>query len=297
MKSVFSQFKQELDQLNALYASYKSAIPVKRLDSLGFIERDFPKIENMTPDFLFFKEGYAFVVECKSGFLTSKDIGQLRRYLSFDVKNIEKTIHKSVRKEYHIYRYDVFLVMWEDVYKKDKDKVLSIINDNNLDLLKVLTIKKGGMLKTQYGSVKNYQELDQLLNEGIRIPFHPKNEIYMTPNAPTEGILHYLLRKFMFLVVDKEYIKISVSDIYNDWFRSYEIKSSRIKESLHVLAKLSILEKIGSNQYIFRKRYVKDSYDIISKLTTHNVRDLLKISEYRPLDYYIDKEKKEKNET
>ncbi len=98
MKSRFSQFKQELDQLNAFYASYKSAISVKKLDSLGFIERDFPKIENMTPDFLFFKEGYAFVIECKSGFLTYKDIEQLRRYLSFDVKSIEKTIHKSVRK-------------------------------------------------------------------------------------------------------------------------------------------------------------------------------------------------------
>ncbi len=97
----------------------------------------------------------------------------------------------------------------------------------------------------------------------------------------------------MFLVVGKEYIKISVSDIYNDWFRSYEIKSSRIRESLQVLVKLSILEKIGSNQYIFRKRHIKDSYDIISKLTAHNVRDLLKISEIRSLDYYIDKEKNE----
>ena len=47
MNSVFSQFKQELDQLNALYSSYKSAINVKRLDSWGFIERDLEKVEKV----------------------------------------------------------------------------------------------------------------------------------------------------------------------------------------------------------------------------------------------------------
>jgi hypothetical protein len=292
LKSVFSQFKQELDQLNTFYASYKSAIPVKRLDSLGFIERDFPKIENMTPDFLFFKEEYAFVVECKSGFLTHKDAEQLRRYLSFDVKNIEKTIHRSARKRYHIYKYDVLLILWEDIYEKDKDNVLSMIDDHDFDSLKVLTIRKGGVLRTRCGAFVNYQELDQLLNGGIKIPLHPREEIYVTPNAPTEGIVYNLLRKFMSLVFDKEYIKINVSDIYNDWFRSYEIKSNRISESLQFLVKLSILEKSGSNQYIFRKKHIRNSYDIISKLTTHNIKDLLEISQIRSLDYYI-----EKNET
>lgn len=289
MKSIFSQFKQELDQLNALYASYKSAINVKRLDSLGFIERDFPKIERMTPDFLFFKEGYAFIVECKAGFLTDKDAEQLKRYLSFDAKSVERTIQKCAKKKYPIYSYDVFLVLWENTYEKEKERVPHIIKDNALDLLKVLTIKKGGTLKIQYGSVKPYQELDLLLNEGIRIPRHPKNEIYITPNAPIEGILYYLIRKFTSLVFDKEYIKVNASDIYNDWFRSYEIKSDRIRESLQHLVKLNLLEKVGPNQYIFRKKYVKDSYSLISKLTTHNVRDLLEISEYRPLDYYMDK--------
>lgn len=102
MKSAFSQFKQELDQLNAFYASYKSSTNVKRLDSLGFIERDFPRIESMTPDFLFFREGYAFIVECKSGIFTDKDAKQLKRYMSFDVKSIEKTIQKSVRRKKEI---------------------------------------------------------------------------------------------------------------------------------------------------------------------------------------------------
>jgi hypothetical protein len=137
LKSKFSQFKQELDQLNALYASYKSAINVKRLDSLGLIERDFPKIEGKTPDFLFFKEGYALVVECKSGIPTEKDAVQLKRYLSFDVKSIEKTIQKSVRKKYAVYRYDVFLVLWEDIYEKEKDEILKVIKEKALDSLTI----------------------------------------------------------------------------------------------------------------------------------------------------------------
>ena len=293
MKSVFSEFKQELDQLNAVYASYRSAINVKRLDSLGFTERDFPKIEGKTPDFLFFKEGYAFILECKSGVPTEKDAGQLKRYLSFDVKNIEKTIQKSARKKFPVYRYDVFLVLWESIYEKEKNDILKIIRENSLDSLKVLTIEKGGTLRIRYGSVANLQELNRLLNEGIKIPHHPKNEINITPNAPIEGILYYLVRKFTSLIFDKEYIKINASDIYNDWFRSYEIKSDRIRESLQYLVKLALLEKVGPNQYIFRKKYIKDSYGLISKLTDHNVRDLLKISEYRTLDYYIDEEREE----
>lgn len=289
MKSIFSQFEQELNQLNALYASYKSRINVKRLDSLGFIERDFPKIEGKTPDFLFFKEGYAFVVECKSGILTDKDAEQLKRYLSFDVESIERTIQKSVRKRYPVYRYDIFLVLWEDIYEKEKDEVLKIIKDNNLDSLKVLTIRKGGMLRIRYGSVENYQELDELLNKGIRIPHHPKIEIYITPNAPIEGILAYLIRKFVSLVYDKDYVKINASDIYNDWFRSYEIKFDRIRKSLQYLVEFKLLEKVERNQYGFRKKHVKDSYDLISKLTQYNVVDLIRPPETRTLDEYMDK--------
>ena len=296
MKSIFSQFKNELDQLNAVYASYKSAINVKRLDSLGFIERDFPKIEGRTPDFLFFKEGYAFIVECKSGSLGDKDCEQLKGYLAFDVKNIEKTIQKSVGKKYSIYRYDVLHVLWEIIYKRDEDRILKMIKENALDSLKILTIRKGGMLRIKHGSIENYQELDELLNRGIKIPLYPKNEICITLNVPIEGIVYYLIQRFNSLVSDKEYIRINVSDIYNDWFRSYEIRPNRIKESLQHLAKLNFLEKAGSNQYIFRRKYIKGAHDLISKLTTHDMKDILDISEYRPLDYYMEGEKEYKRE-
>lgn len=288
MNTIFFQFKQELDQLNALYSSYKSAINVKKLDSLGFIERDFPKIEGKTPDFLFFKEGYAFIVECKSGILTNKDVEQLRGYLSFDVKNIERTIQKSVRKKYPIYKYDVFLVLWEEIYEKEKVDILKII-EGDLDSLKVLTIRKGSTLKIQYGTIENDKELDDLLNEGIRIPHHPKNEIYITPNAPLEGIMVYLIRKFTSLVYDKDCIKIDASDIYNDWFRSYEIKFDRVRKSLQYLVELKLLEKVGQNQYGFRKKYVKDSYSFVSKLTKYNVADLMRPPKTRPLDEFMGK--------
>lgn len=279
---------QELDQLNALYSSYKSAIGVKRLDSLGFIERDFPKIEGKTPDFLFFKEEYAFIVECKSGMLTDKDIGQLKGYLSFDVKNIEKTIQKSVKKKYPIYKYDVFLVLWEDMYGREEENILRIIRDHNLDV-KVLSLEKGGMLKIRYGSVENCHELDELLNEGIRIPYHPKNEINITPNAPVEGIMTYLIEKLTSLVYDKELVTVNASAIYNDWFLSYEIDFERIKESLQLLVMLGLLEKVGQNLYSFRRRHIRDSYDFISKLTKHNAKDLVRPPETRPLDEYLDK--------
>jgi hypothetical protein len=285
---VFSQFKQELDQLNALYSSYKSAINVKRLDSLGFIERDFPKIEGKTPDFLFFKEGYAFIVECKSGILTDKDVEQLEGYLSFDVRSIERTVYRSVRKKYPIYKYDVFLVLWEDIYEKQKDDILKKIK-NELNSLKILTIRKGGTLKIQFGTIENDQELDELLKEGVRVPYHPKNEIYITPNAPIEGIMAYLIRKFTSLVYEKEHVKIDASEIYGDWFRSYEIKFDRVRESLQYLVELKLLEKVGQNQFTFRKKHVKDSYSFVSELTKHNVIDLIRPRKTPPLDEWMDK--------
>lgn len=289
MNTIYSQFKKELDQLNALYSSYKSAINVKRLDSLGFIERNFPKIEGKTPDFLFFKEGYGFIVECKSGMITDKDVQQLKAYLSFDVKNIERAILKSARKKYPIYRYDVFLVLWEETFEKEKDDIPKMIESNDLDLLKVLTIRKGSTLRIQYGTIENDLELDELLNEGIRIPLHPRNEIYITPNVPVEGIMVYLIQKFTSLVYDKDYIKIDASEIYNDWFRSYEIKFDRIRKSLQYLVELKFLEKVGQNQYEFRKKYIKDSYSFVSKLTKYDAMDLMRPPETRPLDEYMDR--------
>ncbi len=284
------QFEKEVDQLNAFYASYKSAINVRRLDSLGFIERNFPKIENMTPDFLFFKEGYAFIVECKSGVLTDKDAVQLRSYLSFDVKNIERTVQRSARRKYPVYRYDVFLVLWEEVYEKEKVGVLRITKDHNLNSLKVLTIRKGGLLKMQQGFIENCQELNVLLQQGIRIPHRPKNEIFVTPTIPTEGIMVYLIREFTLIKSHENYVRVDASEIYNDWFRSYEIKFNRIKDALQYLVKLNILEEESQNKYLFSKKTIREAYDVISKLSSHNVTDLLRPPRTRPLDDYMNKQ-------
>jgi hypothetical protein len=276
-----------LDQLNAFYSSYKSTINDKKLDSLGFFERNFPKIEHKIPDFLFFREGYAFIVECKSGILTEGDAAQLKEYVSFNVRSIERTIQKSVKERYRIYKYDVFLVLWEKIYKKKKDEVLEIVKDNNLNSIKILTINKGGNLKIHYGSVENCQELDELLNDGIRIPKNPKNEIYITPTIPVEGIMAYLIREFSFLVAGRRYIRVTANEIYNDWFKSYEIKFRRIRNSLRYLEKFNLLEKEGQNQYIFRSKYIGDSHRLISEFYKHDVIDLLRPPKTPKLDDYM----------
>ena len=127
------------------------------------------------------------------------------------------------------------------------------------------------------------------MNKGIRIPYHPKNEIYITPNAPTEGIMAYLIRKFTSLVYEKEHVKIDASEIYSDWFRSYEIKFERVRKSLQYLVELNLLEKVGQHQFIFRKKYVKDSYSLVSELTKHDVMDLIRPRKIPPLDEWMDK--------
>jgi hypothetical protein len=291
LKTAFSQFKQELDQLNALYSAYKSSINVRRLDSLGFVGREFPKIENLTPDFLFFVKEYAIIVECKSGILAEKDVEQLKRYLSFDVKNIEETIKKTAKQEYPIYDYDLFLLLWEDIYESERQEVLRIVSENDLESLQILTIKEGGSLRIRHGSVDKYPELGHVLSNGIRIPNNPKNEISITLNAPIEGIVFYLIGRFTSLVLGKDSVIIAVADIYNDWFRCYEIKPERVKESLNCLERMNLIEKIRPNQYIFKQEHVAGSYKLIPKLEKYNIRDLLREPKDSTLDHYVTSEK------
>lgn len=280
MKTNFILYEEEIDQLNAVFSAYKSEISdPNHLDSLGLVERHDIEIEGKTPDFIFFKGGYCFIVECKSGKVNSKNKKQLMGYKDFKREEIEKTIKTLCGKKYNIYKFDVAVVYEEDNLSHNIDsRTERILNELVNKDIAILSIKKGGYLKKYKGIVQNSLEIDNVLQKGIRIPKYPKEVIGIMRDSYLEGVIYYLFEKLLGRIykTGKKSIFIKESEIHTEIFRNVEIKTLRIKEAIVSLKNLNILEKSEKKGYTLDIKQIEDFQDLKEKLKRKNIGDIIR---------------------
>lgn len=283
MKSHFQLYKDEVDQLNAVFSAYKSEIAdSNHLDSLGLVERHDVEIGGKTPDFIFFKEEYCLILECKSGKVSSNDKKQLISYKNIRRVEIEETIKLLCEKKYKIYRFDVVIVYEEDKLLEDirDSKLKRIIDDLVNRGIAVLSIKRGGCLKMYGGTINNSLEINEKFKRGIQVPKHPKEVITITRNSPLEGVIYYLFKRLIDIVIErgKKDILIRESEIHTEIFKNVEINPRRINEAIKSLKNLGILEKskTSSNKYTFNLQSVEYFSKLRKELEIKNIEDIVR---------------------
>lgn len=285
MSTRFIQFKEEIDQLNLIYSAHISELnDPKKLKDLGFVVRLGPKIENKTPDFIFIKEGYALIIEAKSGSISQDHLLDLKEYLKFDIKRLEKRIAEMGIKV-SVHNYDVGIVYYRNKFEESiRHKTIKEGIENLSEGALILTISSGGSLTLYSGTPKN-TEVYNLLKEGIKVPKNPKREIKITSSSPVEGIIYKLILDVGNMMDVKKSIILDGNQIFNDIFRNYRIKFSRINEALIALKTLRIIKK-KDGKYEFNRKSISDGIELIRKFENYNLNEVIKEEKQKSIDEF-----------
>lgn len=285
MSTRFTQFKEEINQLNLIYSAYISELnDPKKLQDLRFVVRFEPKIENTTSDFIFIKEGYALIIEAKSGSVSHDDLSDLKKYLKFDIKRLERRIAEMGIKV-PVYNYDVGIVYYKNKFEESiHHKIIKEGIENLSEEALILTISSGGRLTLYSGTPKNI-EVYNLLKEGIKVPKNPKREIKITSSSPVEGIIYKLILDVGNRMDVKKSIILDDNQIFNDIFRDYRIEFIRVKKALTALKTLQIIKK-KDGKYEFNRKSISDGIELIRKFNNHDLNDVLKEEKQKSIDEF-----------
>lgn len=287
MSTRFVQFKKEIDQLNLIFSAYVSELNTpKKLITLGFSPWLEPVIEKKNPDFVFAKDGYALIIEAKSGSASPEDFADIKRYLRFDIKRLEKNI-ADIGIKFPIYKYDVGVVYYKNKLEESlqhKDIKNEIDNLSNEAL--ILTISQGGYLKLYSGTAKD-TDTHKLLEKGIKVPKNPKREIKITSSSPVEGIVYKIILDVCNRMEIKKSMVLDENQIFNEIFKNYRINFHRVKKALNSLKKMRIINK-KDRKYVFTKRSISDGLELIRRFQNNNLDELIKEEKQKSIDEFTD---------
>lgn len=285
------RIQRELNSLNLFY----SAIIGKSDDEddlrgLGFEEFIHPKFKDSyseeglieaAPDFLLLREDYTCFVEVKSGRnIEERHIEQSQRNSSFSIEGIRESFNRYLEMSAEIREYDSIFV-----YQKEHLEDC-IGNENCLKNLEkvmedsvVLSQKRDGKL-TFWNDTRrtSLEELNGVLDDGIRLPEIPKNEIMIVDDPEVENIVVYLVRKFKERLRDEKEFVMSGGDIFREFIpgnkRCSRDRVINAMEAMRVLDAVT-LKKGESKKYRIKRDDVRYLMRIPDVLREKNVDEIL----------------------
>lgn len=247
----------ELEAYNFLIAAYASEIE----NTLNFKKLDFyppfhqPNIFRKEPDFILINknEGYALIVECKSGKFQpgdsneKSDIKQAESYINLPLREVESECKRilqdrnfSLRKFDVAFQYYRNMIEIAEIEESEKFRELKTI-------VSIFSVNKEDQIYSLYPSKEiTYDRLEgSLRNGGIKIPNRPDPQITLHNSASVELIAHAIIGYLLKHIMTNREIKLTLKEIDEDIIQQYQIKRERVKEALHYLSSpnISVLQK------------------------------------------------------
>lgn len=284
------RIKRELDSLNLFYSAVTGRSDSENnFRELGFEEFIHPKFKDpyseeglveAAPDFVLLRDDYTCFIEVKSGRNINEEyIEQSERNSSFSIEGIRESFNRYLERSTEISEYDSIFV-FERKYLEECRK-----NENCLENLKkimedsvVLCQEKGGRLTFWDDSSRtSLDELNEVLDQGIKLDETPKNEIMIVDEPEVENVVVYLVRKFKErLREEKEFAK-SVGEIYREFIPvQLQCDRDRVENALETMRELdAATSKRGEKKYRVKRDDVRNMMKIPEVLQEKNVDEIL----------------------